>query len=78
MASTSSLGAWLDAARFAHKVEFRRMACGGRWHLCRGAATGGALVLPEHEIADHAVIVRNVQAMTADTMICRAQSELTR
>ena len=76
--ATSSLGAWLDAARFAHRVEFRRMACGGRWNLCRGAAAGGAMVLPDHECEGHEIIVRNVQAMTADTMNAKAQQYLTR
>lgn len=76
MASTSSLGAWLDAARFAHHVEFRRMARGGIWHLCQGAAAGGALILPEHECEGHQIIVRNVHAMTADTMNIKAQHAL--
>lgn len=75
---SSSLSAWLAAARFAHQTEFRRMACGGRWHLCRGAAAGGALILPEHECEGHEVIVRNVHAMTADTMDAKAQLHFTR
>lgn len=78
MAATSTLGAWLAAARFAHQVEFRRMACGGRWHLCRGAAAGGALILPEHECEGHETIVHNVHAMAADTMVSKAQQYLTR
>jgi len=77
MSNTSSLGAWLAAARLAHRIEFRRMARGGKWHLCRGAA-GGALILPEHECEEHEVIVRNVHAMSADMMVARAQQYLTR
>lgn len=79
MVATSSLEAWLDAARFAHKVDFFKMARGGRWHLCMGseAGGGGAMILPAREVADFRVIVRDVQSMTAGSMSAAAARALT-
>lgn len=79
MAAPVTREAWLNMARLGHNVNFRRMAIEGcRWHLCRGNLAGGALVLPEHECEGHEIIVRNVHAMTADTMICRAHDAMSR
>ena len=57
----------IKMTRLAHRAEFRSMALGGRWHLCKGAVN--VVLLPEHQVEDRVILVHDVQGLTEDATV---------
>lgn len=56
----------IRSARAQYAAAFLSMACGGRWHIYRGVV---GPVLTDDVPNDAAVLVRDIQGMSAEAMV---------
>lgn len=68
--------ALLQGLRTQFRTLYRQMACGGQWNVHRGTAGFVLLIDGAHMDVPLPIVLRNVQAMTEETLINRAHAVL--